>query len=357
MVLVPGRNALSFPAPRAPGRAIVGALLVPLLTGLAAQRCFDSLHANASAAIASLSRIELPLAESEKPAIRTPRSTQMLGMLGNPDLLPDVLATSRTEACLAAPEFADDAPRALAHSATFATTIAPMGPSTLSSSAVVNVRSVIQAIAGRRRGMPSDDELNQVPTNGILRLQALHLGEELSVRPFDDSFRPNPDAFAQINHALRCRITGSEINIDPRLVTVLVQLHSLYNRPIQLVSGHRTPLTIGTKKTSQHTLGRAADIRIPGVSIEELRRVAIKFGARGVGLYPEKGFVHVDVRQQNRYYWQYTAAQGEQADMGLGMVRRKPVAAVETTGVEPDSANVEVAQDSEGESESADDSE
>jgi zinc D-Ala-D-Ala carboxypeptidase len=111
---------------------------------------------------------------------------------------------------------------------------------------------------------------------------------------------------------MRCRITGTEIPIDTRLVEILVQLHTLYGKPIELVSGHRQPLTIGTKKTSQHTLGRAADIRIPGVGIEELKRAAMKLGARGIGLYPEKGFVHVDVRQKSRYFWVYTAAGGEQ---------------------------------------------
>jgi len=44
--------------------------------------------------------------------------------------------------------------------------------------------------------------------------------------------------------------------------------------------------------------------------------VAIKLGARGVGLYPEKGFVHVDVRDKQRYFWVWTARGGEQADMG-----------------------------------------
>jgi hypothetical protein len=130
-------------------------------------------------------------------------------------------------------------------------------------------------------------------------------------------FRPNPEALAEINHAMRCRITGTEVSIDPRLVAILVQLHAVYGRPIQLVSGHRTVNTIGTKRTSQHTLGRAADIRVPGVSIEELKRVAIKFGARGIGLYPEKGFVHVDVREKSRYNWIYTAALGEQPDTGM----------------------------------------
>jgi hypothetical protein len=105
--------------------------------------------------------------------------------------------------------------------------------------------------------------------------------------------------------------------MDPRLIGILSQLSTFYGRTLQLVSGHRAPGARGTSDTSQHTLGRAADIRVPGVTIAELKKVAIKLGARGVGLYPEKGFVHVDVREKQRYYWVWTAREGEQADMGM----------------------------------------
>jgi hypothetical protein len=111
-------------------------------------------------------------------------------------------------------------------------------------------------------------------------------------------------------------VTGHETDMDPRLVGILSQLSSIYGRTLQLISGHRAPGARGTSETSQHTMGRAADIRIPGVSITELKKVAIKLGARGVGLYPEKGFVHVDVREKQRYFWVWTARGGEQADMG-----------------------------------------
>jgi uncharacterized protein YcbK (DUF882 family) len=347
MVLMPGRNALSFVAPRAPITAMASVLLLPLMMGMTAQRCFRSLRGDsASAAIASLARIQLP--EAPPVSTRPAAAPRMPERFGNPDLRPDALATSRTEAKLltTTARFADDPSHGFARSVTFAASIAP---STVGSSELVNVKSVIQAFANRRRGMPSENELAQVPTNGWLRMQALHLGEELNVRPFDDTFHPNPDAFAQIDHALRCRITGNEISIDPRLVSILVQLHALYGRPVQVVSGHRQPNTIGTKKTSQHALGRAADIRIAGVSIEELKRVAIRFGARGVGLYPEKGFVHLDVRQKNRYYWVYTAAQGEQPDMG--MTRPKAAATVGASETDSDSEDsAEGEQDSESES-------
>ena len=156
--------------------------------------------------------------------------------------------------------------------------------------------------------------------NTWLRLQSLHLGESVRVQPFDAGGAANPEAFDALRHLMRCRVTGDEIAIDPRLVRILVQINATYNRPIQLVSGHRMPNTIGTSETSQHALGKAADIRVAGVGIEQLRALALKLGARGVGLYPEKGFVHVDVRDKAKYTWTWTEATGEKptcADRGL----------------------------------------
>jgi uncharacterized protein YcbK (DUF882 family) len=304
MILRPGRTALSFAAPRAPGRAVISALLVPLLTGAVAERCYRSLLSpSIVAASASLSRVAV--ASSAHAA----RTTAASCPLPNPPHHPT--ATSNPSA---RDRIGPDPAKPASASVMLATTSPSAGP-------VVNVQSMLRSIAGHHKGGPSDAELAQIPINGYLRLQALHLSEELNVRPFDDMFRPIPDALAQIDHALRCRVTGTEITIDRRLIGILVQLHTLYGRAIQLVSGHRQPATLGTKSTSQHALGRAADIRIPGVGIQELERVALKFGARGVGLYPEKGFVHVDVREKNRYRWIYTEAEGEQPDMGVAAPR------------------------------------
>jgi uncharacterized protein YcbK (DUF882 family) len=189
------------------------------------------------------------------------------------------------------------------------------GFSGLSAKDVISVKSILSAISLRRKSV-REAEPNQVPINGVLRIQALHLDETLSTRPFDDLLRPDPRAFADVNHLMRCRVTGHEVDMDPKLIAILAQLSTIYGRTLQLISGHRAPHANGTSETSQHTLGRAADIRIPGVSIGELKKVAIKLGARGVGLYPEKGFVHVDVRDKNRYFWIWTARGGEQADMG-----------------------------------------
>ena len=45
---------------------------------------------------------------------------------------------------------------------------------------------------------------------------------------------------------------------------------------------------------SQHTVGKAIDVRIEGVSLSNLRGAAQSLGAGGVGYYPVSNFVHID---------------------------------------------------------------
>jgi hypothetical protein len=54
----------------------------------------------------------------------------------------------------------------------------------------------------------------------------------------------------------------------------------------------------------------AADIKVPGVSTEDLRDLAKSLGATGVGYYPTVQFVHVDVRGTS-YFWTDTSGHGE----------------------------------------------
>lgn len=63
--------------------------------------------------------------------------------------------------------------------------------------------------------------------------------------------------------------------------------------------GYRSPEEnrgVGGEPLSFHCQGIAFDINAMGMSPEELYRRAINFGWHGVGLYPGKHFVHVDLR-------------------------------------------------------------
>lgn len=137
----------------------------------------------------------------------------------------------------------------------------------------------------------------------MLSLFDVNAGRPLKVMPFDQNGVPNGEAFAQIRSFMRCRRSGHEIDMDPKLIAVLSRISQHFgDATLQVISGHRKPDGKATRETSQHAFGTAADIRVPGVSIETVRQAAKDLGAKGIGLYAKSQFVHVDVRAK-AYSW------------------------------------------------------
>ncbi len=109
---------------------------------------------------------------------------------------------------------------------------------------------------------------------------------------------------------------GTEVPEDFRgytmaLATCLERIRAEFNAPIQVISAYRTPeynKRCGGSKNSQHLLGKAADIRISGITVADLASTVerlIEEGAiiqGGIGTYPKQNFVHYDIRG-NRARW------------------------------------------------------
>ena len=107
------------------------------------------------------------------------------------------------------------------------------------------------------------------------------------------------------SHLLRDRRNGE---FEPVFYGVLDQLFFLWKalgRPgaIDLVSGYRSAgtnawlraTTRGVARNSLHTIGMAADIRVPGLATEAVWRAAVDMRRGGAGLYRTSDFVHLDV--------------------------------------------------------------
>lgn len=95
----------------------------------------------------------------------------------------------------------------------------------------------------------------------------------------------------------QCKDGNFQVRLDSRLLKKLQELRDQVARPLIIDSGYRTReynKKLGGSPNSQHLLGRAADIRIPPLSPEEVARIAETIGFGGIGIY--KTFVHVDVR-------------------------------------------------------------
>lgn len=115
-------------------------------------------------------------------------------------------------------------------------------------------------------------------------------------------------SYRAVRHLFRCRRTGAESPIDPRLVEMLWQLSRRTGQKIVLISGFRAlPFA---SPGSYHLRGMAADIRIPGLTALMVRDVARAAGVRGIGYYPRSQFVHVDVRDEPFFWTDLGAGEG-----------------------------------------------
>ena len=134
-------------------------------------------------------------------------------------------------------------------------------------------------------------------------LDNLHTGERFSsVYYANGSYLP--DALAEATRVMRDWRTGDEHFIDPTLFDALHAIGGKLEtrKPFQIISGYRSPKTNamlhrrsnGVAEHSQHTVGKAIDLRIEGVELSDLREAAAAIGAGGVGYYPVSNFVHVD---------------------------------------------------------------
>jgi uncharacterized protein YcbK (DUF882 family) len=105
---------------------------------------------------------------------------------------------------------------------------------------------------------------------------------------------------------LQCRCCG-RLQIDSRLLDGLEKLRALAGIPVVIHAGYRCPRhnqEVGGVPHSEHTLGLAADVALPGLSLQRMYELALEvsqFAQGGIGVY-DGGFLHVDVRE-HRARW------------------------------------------------------
>lgn len=92
-----------------------------------------------------------------------------------------------------------------------------------------------------------------------------------------------------------------KIIIDSELVEVLEDVRAHFNAPVIITSGYRTPeynAKIGGAKNSQHTKGKAADIRVKRVLASKVQQYLKHkyWDTYGIGSY--WNFTHIDTREK-----------------------------------------------------------
>ena len=150
--------------------------------------------------------------------------------------------------------------------------------------------------------------------------------EPQELHPLSTDGQPMEKDHELLRNALACRGKIPE-TLDPQLVQALTQLYAHFDRPVELMEN--SCANHGDENSSQehHSAGRAADIRLRGVSTAKLAAWLQEQQLGGVGRYKKKGFVHLDVRGGGPMYWEPNDSSGEdQQEIQKTAVRATPPA-------------------------------
>ena len=165
-------------------------------------------------------------------------------------------------------------------------------------------RTTALAGAGALLGVGVRPQTAAASPPGRLALYNTHTRETLDVTFRDGAGRYDAGALTALDHVLRCHYAGLTARMD---LAVLEFLDAVDRRlggdhEIHVISGFRSPeyndwlLRHGHRvaRRSLHLVGKAIDVRFPGVHLRAVRDAARALGLGGVGYYPGSDFVHLD---------------------------------------------------------------
>jgi uncharacterized protein YcbK (DUF882 family) len=96
-----------------------------------------------------------------------------------------------------------------------------------------------------------------------------------------------------------CTDGSDPIFIDSNLVNVLQKIRTHFGKSVTITSAYRTPgrnKAIGGQAYSQHLYGKAADIKVKGVSPKTVAAYVEKIMPKSGGIGTYNTFTHIDTR-------------------------------------------------------------
>lgn len=113
-----------------------------------------------------------------------------------------------------------------------------------------------------------------------------------------------PAARKSVSSVLASWRTGKQMLIDERLLALVADVSDEFGgRPIRIVSGYREH---SYAPDSRHKSGEAFDFSVPDVPNEAVRDFLRSLPDVGVGYYPNSTHVHLDVRDKQTYWVDYS---------------------------------------------------
>ena len=134
--------------------------------------------------------------------------------------------------------------------------------------------------------------------------------------------RINEEAMKRVSALTNSVSKPTDFNLHPRLIKMMQTVANHYpGKRLEVISAQRRRQN--DINESYHNKGQALDFRIEGVSNRALVTYLRSLDKVGVGFYPNSVFVHLDVRDKNAYWIDYSAP-GEKAIYGRkGMTKKE----------------------------------
>lgn len=116
---------------------------------------------------------------------------------------------------------------------------------------------------------------------------------------YHDGRAPDPAALADLSVVLADSRTGAVHPFDPQVIDILwaVGQRARLQGEFVVFSGYRTAESnaiVCGAGNSQHLRGGALDVCAPSRQLADLGDAALALGRGGVGVYAQRGFVHLD---------------------------------------------------------------
>lgn len=189
--------------------------------------------------------------------------------------------------------------------------------------------ALIASAADGDAAAPVADRIQPVDPAHAPSLRVLRRGKLHDIAMFDADGNLRHDALAELRALMTDPNSGIDHPTHWRLATLLVAVANHFpGATIEIVSGYRH-VSRHTDR-SNHTRGRAVDMRVEGVGNRRLfELLRASFAEIGVGYYPNGTFVHLDVRDKATIWVDYSGAnetpcysRTAHADLESGAVER-----------------------------------